>query len=321
MGFYTAATYAGLSLGPFGGGFLTDAFGWRSVFVCMAVVCVAALIVSAIFVKERPRSARAPLTDGPGMAAYAAALLALLAGLSESGGSRWALAAAAAGAAGCVGFLRWEMRAARPFMDVKLFMGNRNFLLSNLAAMFNYAATFAVSYLMSIYLQEIKGMTAWNAGLLMIAQPIVQTILAPVSGRMADRHSPFLLASAGMAVCTAALLCFATFKEETPMAFMLATLVLTGCGFGFFSSPNQTAILSCVSSADYSVASSVIATSRSVGQVLCMALITLITALRLGGATLAGAAHAEILGAFRVEFLVFAAICAVGVFISLQRKS
>jgi uncharacterized membrane protein len=100
----------------------------------------------------------------------------------------------------------------------------------------------------------------------------------------------------------------------------MGTLVLTGGGMGLFSSPNQTAIMSSVDAGDYSMASSLIATSRSIGSVFCMALIALVTSIQLGSATFAQASKTQVMGSFRMGFIIFSVICAVGVFISLQRK-
>jgi EmrB/QacA subfamily drug resistance transporter len=326
MGFYTAATYGGVSLGPVLGGILTDAFGWRSVFVSMALICVAALVFSAVFVKPdkkepRKKETRQGFHDWLGVGLFIAAFALLLCGFSAIDDLWAGPVLAALGVAGVALFCVVETRSQNPLIDVRIFARNKNFALSNLAAMFNYAATFAVSYLMSIYLQEVKGMTARAAGLFMICQPVVQAIISPLSGRMADKHSPFVLASAGMAVCTAALVCFAFFGIDTRFPFILAVLLLTGVGFGLFSSPNQTAIMSSVGASDYSMASSLIATSRNIGDVLSMALIALITNIWMGGESLEAASKGDIVGSFRAGFIVFSAICAIGVFISLQRKS
>jgi predicted MFS family arabinose efflux permease len=258
--------------------------------------------------------------DWSGMACYIIALFLFLYGLSTIIDSRMGIVLTIIGLALCVVFAFLELRAANPLIDVRIFSRNTNFTLSNFAAMFNYAATFAVSYLMSIYLQEIKGMSAWEAGIFMVGQPIIKAVISPLSGRLSDRHSPFILASLGMAVCTAGMICFALFHIDSSLIFVMGTLVLTGCGMGLFSSPNQTAIMSSVDAKDYSMASSLISTSRSIGQVFCMALIALVTSIQLGSQSFEQASKATIMASFRMGFIIFSVICGVGVFISLQRK-
>jgi MFS family permease len=327
MGLYVAATYSGLSLGPVLGGILTSAWGWRSVFISMALVSFVAVISGLVFLhgpeyEEEPAENSGKLRfDWGGTFCYIIAIFLLMYGFSNVGGSALAIVLMIIGLAGCVLFVRLEIGAANPIINVRVFMHNRNFLLSNLAAMFNYAATFAVGYLMSIYLQVIKGFSAWEAGLFLISQPVLQAVISPVAGKLSDKHSPFILASAGMAVCTVALVLFAFCGLRSPLAYIMADLLVIGVGFGLFSSPNQTAIMSCVGPGDYSIASSLIATSRNIGQVSSMALITLIMSLRLGQLSFAQAAKPALVGAFHLQFIIFAVICAVGVFISLQRKT
>ncbi|MDR0909474.1 MAG: MFS transporter [Spirochaetaceae bacterium] len=325
MGFYAAATYMGISIGPVLGGMLTATFGWRSVFVSMAIICFIAMLCSLIFVPVKERTEllikKTFKFDLPGVIIFIIALFMLLYGLLTITDSRLAILLIILGLAGCVVFCVIELKTKNPLIDVRIFVRNPNFSLSNLAAMFNYAATFAVSYLMSIYLQEVKGMNAWSAGLFMVCQPVLQAIISPISGRMSDKHSPFILASSGMAVCTVALVCFIFFNINTPLAFVMASLLLTGIGFGLFSSPNQTAIMSSVQASDYSMASSLIATSRNIGDVISMGLISIIMSLQLGGETLEQASKAQIVRCFRIGFIIFTIICAAGVFISLQRRT
>jgi EmrB/QacA subfamily drug resistance transporter len=326
MGFYTAATYVGISLGPVLGGVLTTAFGWRSVFVSMALICLAALVSSVIFVPGKAKGARSAgmpegKADWAGMLLFIFALGIFLYGISTIINSWMGLVLSIIGLALCIFLCAFELRRDNPFVDVRMFAQNKNFSFSNLAALFNYAATFAVSYWLSIYLQQVKGMTARAAGLFMISQPILQAIISPISGRMSDKHSPFILASAGMAVCTAALACFVFFHVDTSLAAVMGVLLVIGLGFGLFSSPNQTAIMSSVAANQYSMASSLIATSRSVGEVFCMAIIAFVSQACLGGQTLQQSTKLQIALAFRVSFAIFACICAVGVFISLQRKN
>jgi MFS family permease len=321
MGFYAAATYAGVSIGPVLGGILTAAFGWRAVFVSMTLICLAALLCSCIFVPAKQQKSGSQVKlDWSGMACYIVALFLFLYGLSTIIDSRLGIALTIIGLALCVLFVFIELRTKAPIIDVRIFTRNKNFTLSNIAAMFNYAATFAVTYLMSIYLQEIKGMSAWAAGIFMVSQPIVQAVISPVSGRLSDRHSPYILASAGMAVCTAGMVCFALFRIDSSLILVMGTLLLTGAGMGLFSSPNQTAIMSSVDAENYSMASSLISTSRSIGSVFCMALIALVTSVQLGSQTFAQASKLQVMGSFRTGFIIFSVICAVGIFISLQRK-
>jgi len=197
---------------------------------------------------------------------------------------------------------------------------NRVFALSNLAAIFNYGAIFAVIYLMSIYLQLVRGFNADHAGLIMISQPVVQSILSPIAGRMSDKRQPALIASIGMGGCAGALFMFAFLNEQTAVWYIVSGLVLAGIGVALFSSPNANMIMSSVDNKDYSVASSVMSTSRIVGQVAGMALLTVIINAVVGNVPIASVAPAAMVLNMQVTFPVFAAICCVGIIISLKRR-
>ena len=133
-----------------------------------------------------------------------------------------------------------------PFLDLSLFRGNSVFTFSNLAALINYSATFAVSFLLSLYLQYIKGFSAQDAGLILMHQPVVQAIFSPLAGRLSDKIEPRIVASVGMAVTVTGLLLLTSLEKQTSIEFIAVTLVLLGFGFGLFSSPNTNAVMSSV---------------------------------------------------------------------------
>jgi MFS family permease len=226
----------------------------------------------------------------------------------------------AVGATLLVVFVNAEKRAAGPIIEIRLFR-NVNFLLSNLAALFNYGATFALSYLLSIYLQMVKGYGADAAGLILITQPVMQAALSPLAGRLSDRYSPYRIASLGMGLCTVSLVSFAFIKADSPLWHILATLVLVGLGVALFSSPNTNAIMSCVRPGDYGVASSLTSTMRTMGQIVSMAIITMIMNMALGATPIDEAEESGLIFSMHTGFIIFACVCAVGVFVSLQRKS
>ena len=202
---------------------------------------------------------------------------------------------------------------------VRLFK-NRMFTISNLAALFNFAAVFAVIYLMSIYLQLARGFTADHAGLIMITQPAIQAVLSPFAGRLSDKRQPAVIASAGMACCAGALVMFAFLGEQTSIVYIVAGLLLTGVGVALFSSPNSNIIMSSVENMDYGVAASVMSTSRMVGQVIGMALLTIIVNAVIGNIPISDVEPAILVLNLQVSFPIFAAICCVGILFSLNRK-
>jgi fucose permease len=144
--------------------------------------------------------------------------------------------------------------------------------------------------------------------------------LSPYCGRLSDRVSPFKLASFGMGLCALGLFIFIFISEDYPLPLIIANLILVGIGFAFFSSPNTNAVMSCVEKKDYSVASSILATMRSIGHSVSMAVVTVIVAWQIGDATLADAEPETLVKTMHISFIIFTCVCAAGIFISLKRK-
>lgn len=229
-------------------------------------------------------------------------------------------AAAAIAARGLVGEWRQSPDDGPDAPGVlRLFEANRVFAYSNLAALINYAATFAVGFLLSLYLQSVRGLSAQAAGGVLAAQPIVMAALSPFAGRLSDRVAPRALASLGMGLIAAGLGLLALVGRDTPYAFLVACLVLLGAGFGLFSSPNTNAVMGSVERRSYGVASATLATMRLVGQVLSMGLAGLLLALFAQRGAVGADRSAGFLAATRAAFLLYALLCVGGVFASLAR--
>jgi len=110
--------------------------------------------------------------------------------------------------------------------------------------MINYGATFGVGVLLSLYLQYIRGFSADTAGLILVAQPVIQVIFSPIAGRISDTIEPRIVATAGMAATTAGLASFIFLTPDTPLFVIIGSLMLLGFGYGIFSPPNTNAIMS-----------------------------------------------------------------------------
>jgi EmrB/QacA subfamily drug resistance transporter len=324
LGYMVMTTYAGLSLGPVLGGVLTHNIGWRSVFFTMMIFGVLAVGIALVGLprtddRDREFTGR-DILDIPGMLLYMPMIFCLMYGFTSVSGSVFNWFFVVAGVIIAIIFGRHELRAKHPVLKIRLFTENPNFLFSNLASLLNYGATFAVTYLLSLYLQLIGGFDAQSAGLLLILQPVMQTIVSPVAGRLSDKRSPYKLASMGMGLCAATLISFIFISTDTQLPHILVNLAVIGVGFGLFSSPNNNAIMSSVPPEDSNVASSLLATMRNLGHVTSMAVLTLIMSAQLGTATFQQATPLQLVGTMRTGFIVFAAVCVAGVFVSLQRK-
>jgi len=261
LGINVAAVYLGQSLGPFLGGFLTHHLGWRSIF--LVNVFLGLIIIVFIFrkVKGEWQKAEEKKFDLVGSIIYSVTLLFLMYGFSHLSTilGVWLILL---GMLGILAFIKWETKIESPVLDINLFRNNRVFAFSNLATLINYSATFAVTFLLSLYLQYIKKLTPDNAGLILVSQPIVQALFSPLAGRLSDRIEPRIVASIGMALTGVGLSLLAVLDEKTTFRFITASLVILGFGFTLFSSPTINAVMSSVENRFYGVASGTLGTMR-----------------------------------------------------------
>ena len=333
LGYSLAATYAGLSAGPAAGGFINHNFGWKGTFILTGAVALAAFAVAVWKIpSEREGKDRTPqgidITDAKGSPSldlrgnvlYVLFIVLLMYGLSEIGTGYLSLVITAAGIIFGIAFVRHELRAEDPAVKVSLFRENIGYTFSNLSALMNYGATFAISYLISIYLQIVMNYSSQTAGMIMIAQPAIMAVLSPVSGRLSDRFSSFKMSSAGMALCAAGTAMFVFIRLDSGIVLTIAALIVTGLGTSIFSSPNTNAVMACVEKEDYGVASSVLATMRSIGHTLSMVIVTIVVTRFIKDVPLAQADPDMLVEVINVSFIIFTALCIAGVFISLKRK-
>lgn len=318
LGINVAGVYLGLSLGPVIGGFLTQYFGWRSIF--LSYIPLELIIIVLVFwkVNEEWADAKGEKLDFMGSAVYGFSLAAMMYGFSllpAISGAELILASII----GLAGFVNWERKVKVPVLDMNLFWNNRAFAFSNLAALINYSATFAVGFFMSLYLQNVKGFDPEAAGFILVAQPVVMAVFSPLAGRLSDKIEPRIVSSAGMAFTTAGLLLLGFLNEVTSIEYIVGSLTVLGFGFALFSSPNMNAVMSAVEKRFYGVASATLGTMRLTGQMLSMGIATLIVAVYLGNVQITPEYYPIFLKSLKAAFMVFAAFCFIGIFASLAR--
>ncbi len=318
LGVNVASVYAGLAMGPFIGGFITHYLGWRSIFYFTTALGLLVIALTIWKMKGEWAEAAGQKMDMPGSLLYVLALLAIMNGFRLLPGLS-GVVVMLVGIACLAGLVFWENHTDHPMLDMGLFRHNVIFAMSNLSALINYAATFALAFLMSLYLQYIKGLDASAAGLVMLSQPVIQSAFSPLAGRLSDRVEPRVVASIGMAMSTAGLLLTSFLDSGSSLAHVVVVLMLCGLGFALFSSPNTSAIMGSVERKHYGVASATTSAMRLIGQMLSMALAGMIIALYVGKVQITAANHAAFLTGFRVAFLIFAGLCLAGIFASLAR--
>jgi MFS family permease len=317
LGLSVAGVYLGLTLGPVLGGLIIHNLGWRMLFVILGVLVLINRILPIWKLRgldwREPKTAR---FDYLGSVIFAVSLPVLLLGFSFLPGASGS-ALIVVGLAGLAGFVWWETRAADPLLHVDLLRHNRVFTSANGANFINYAATSAMIFLMSLYLQYNRGLTAQAAGLVLVAGAVFQTAFAPVAGRLADRVQARYVSASGMALSLIGLAAFVFLGPTTPFWYIIGGLCAMGLGVAFFASPNTYTVTGSVEDRQVGIATATIGVMRSTGMSISIGLATLVLAVMIGQKAIEPADYPVLLDSIRISFLIFAVLSVFGVAASL----
>ena len=297
LGINVAAVYLGLSVGPPLGGFLTDAFGWQAIFLINVPI---AAVVFAWGWRLLPRddARRGQRRAVPGRLGAAARsdrrrplgafLICLLVPLTFAPQWGWAVPRAvvllALAAASLLAFVFVERRVADPLLDLDLLVHNRLFAAANSAALLNYMALYAISILTAVFLEVVQDRTAALTGLIMLSQPVMQAVLAPLAGRFSDRVGSRVLATTGMGLAAVGMVLLGSMPVDAGLPRVMASLAVVGVGMASFSAPNTSAVMGSVDRHQLGLAGAFLGTMRATGMALSVAILGGIAASQLGRA-------------------------------------
>ncbi|GHT61013.1 MFS transporter [Bacteroidia bacterium] len=318
IGINTATVYFALASGPFFGGMLTHLWGWESLFIGTGVFAFLIVTGSFIVLKGEWVEAKGERFDYTGSVIYAGGLFGLIYGFSklpQASSFGWI----AVGIVACVLFVYYELRDKQPLFNVRIFSGNKTFGLSSLSALINYACTFAVTYMMSLYLQYIRGFNAQDAGLILIIQAGIQCVTSLYAGKLSDRVNPSVIATTGMGIIVIGLIGLFFLTPGTPMPVIMLLLALLGFGFGLFSSPNANIIMNSVEKRFYGQASATMGTMRLVGQSFSMGIAMMATSLHLGNRLIVPELYPLLMKSIQTTFGICAILCIIGTYTSTFR--
>ena len=319
MGINAATVYISIAAGPSLGGFITQYIGWQYIFFFTAVVSAIALIGSLIVMKEKWIESKGEPFDLKGSIIYGLAITALIYGLTilpRLTGFLLLIGSAAL----LYFFVKQESKEKYPVFHISLLAENKTFRRASIAALINYASTFPIGFLISLYLQEIKGLDAQSAGMVLIVQPVIQSVLSPLAGKLSDKIPPRLLSLSGMAIIAVVLTAIALLlKPDSPTSLLLIMVSLLGVGFAVFSSPNTNAIMGSVSKKHYSMASATTGTVRLIGQAFSMGVTTMIISIIIGKQAITPAVSAQLMKVIHITFILFATLSAAGVYLLSTR--
>jgi EmrB/QacA subfamily drug resistance transporter len=315
LGIYVAAVYVGLATGPLAGGAINDHFGWRAIFLAMLLP---ALLLLVIRLKGESYGPKGVHFDPVASLLYITFILSIIIGASHI--------LTAAGTGLCIFgavlflfFIRHQLHHPSPIFELRLFVTNRTFTFSSAAALLNYSATFAITLMMSLYLQYLHGMSAEKAGMLLMVQPLTMALTSPLAGRLSDRIGPRRPATLGMVITFLGVLFFTRLTAHTELYWILANLLFLGIGFSLFGSPNMSAIMGSVNKSDYGLASQTVAIMRIFGQMLSMTTMTVVLTLVIGQQQIQPEQYGLFLKSLHIVYIVSSLSCLLGIFFSWNR--
>jgi len=318
VGMTTASVYSGLTGGPLIGGLCTEYLSWRAIFLINIPILLILIAVTLKKLYGEWTGDTGQRFDYRGALIFGLGIGTLIYGLSllPALHSVWLVVL---GLVLLATFFQVEKRVTDPLLDVRLLFGNRLFLFSSLAALFLYSASFGLSYLMSLYLQYIKGMSPDMAGMVLMSQPVMMATLSPFTGRLSDRIEPRLLASAGLVLNTTGYFLLSRSGMDTTLVYLIPCLFTTGIGFSLFSSPNINAIFGSVRREQLGIASGITGSVRVLGQMFSMAIITAIFALNMGRVQITPALYPDLLHNVQVCLMISTGLAVTALLFSLSR--
>jgi EmrB/QacA subfamily drug resistance transporter len=318
IGVSASAYSLGALAGPLVGGFLSNVIGWRSIFFVNIPLGIAIALFALWRLTEDWADARGEHFDVVGSVLYGATLLAIVLGIDLFATRAGAPLLLLLGAAGLVAFFAWEAHQSQPIIDVSLFR-NRGFAVAVLAVLFSQAAVYGVNFLVSIYLQTVKGLNPLDAGVILVAIPTTTIIFSPLTGKLSDRIEPRILTSAGLGGIVVALLFFSTLTATTAVGFTATYLVILAGGIALFIAPNTNAAMYAIKRRFYGVGSATLVTMRLIGQTLSVTLIGVVSLSYVAEVEISPVSYPQLLTSMHITFLLFAALGLVGVACSLLR--
>lgn len=313
LGIVASCVYVGLTIAPAIGGWLTEIWGWRSVFYFQVPLVLVLLVFIKLTFKGDWKNDHHSKFDWLGTVQFALFATLLVVGLSllpSSLGGFCLLGSIVS----LVLFIRHQSQHHQPLIRVQLFRENRLFSLSLTTSFFMYGSNFAIIFLMSLYLQYVRGFGPAAAGQILLLQALAMALVAPFAGKLADRFEPRVIATLGCVIVAVGFALLNLIDNGTTTAFISISLLLVGVGFGLFSTPNNTAIMGAVNSQEVGVASASMNLSRTIGNLFGMSIVNLMVQYYIGDVALSADQNEAILSTVSLAFamsLVFVLIASV----------
>ncbi|MFX1495656.1 MAG: MFS transporter [Promethearchaeota archaeon] len=334
LGINVASIYLGLVIGPVLGGFLVQSFSWRSIFIINIPIGMILIIIGTLKLEKSNIGLKEERFDIKGTIVFGLFLAFLLLGLTLANDLGWyssvIITFFSVSILSFILFIFIETKTTFPLFKLSLFKSNKMFSFANFAALLNYIAISGTLFLLSIYLQIILEITPSITALLLLPTSLTMALSSPFTGKLSDKYGTRILCTIGMAFMALGFIILILIIAFLPIIFIIVTQLLIGIGIGFFSSPNQSAIMNSVEKKDHGIAAGTLSTMRVVGQSTSVALLSAILTIFIPltilnpilshkTITVDPLIKFQFINGMQAAFAVSVIICLIGAFISYLR--
>jgi EmrB/QacA subfamily drug resistance transporter len=314
FGLTSMSVFIGLILGPILGGVITEIVGWRTLFYLDTVIGIIAAFAITRF-KYDWIDAKGEKLDILGSFLLGISLIAILYGFSDFT-NRYSLFLVIGGIIGISLFYLVEKRVSFPLINLDLFK-IKKFTFGNITAFINYGAFVSVGFILTLYLQYLKGYSPITAGLIVSIQSIMMIIVSPFAGRLSDKIDPGSVSTVGMVVTTIGVALMTLITYENALYLGGLSLIIFGAGIGLFYSSNTKMVMSAVDKKYFGVASATLSDMRSMGQIFGMGIVMIVISTILGNVEIIPSNYPDLIISLRISLVAIAVLSAVGIFTSI----
>ncbi|MFX1512418.1 MAG: MFS transporter [Promethearchaeota archaeon] len=269
IGINSLIVASALSIGPFLGGFLTEFFGWQSIFLINVPIGVIGIIMVELNIPSI-QTQKSKNLDIIGTILFASALSFFVLGLtmSQNVSTRFfGLILIFLSVILVAVLIPFEQRIKNPIIDFSLFK-DRRISLGVIAAVLAYASLNSISFLLPFYYQDIREMTQTETGLMIVAMPICMSFIGPMAGYLSEKYDARILSSIGILGLVVACFSLITLSPNSNLFFLILITGLAGCAMAFFTSPNSNSIMSATPKPKLGLVGGFIGLARNIGFIL-----------------------------------------------------
>ncbi len=320
FGIVTAAVYAGVSCGPAIGGIIVDTLGWQGIFLLGTPLGALSLYIILTRIKDEWREAEGETFDFRGSLVYASSMICMTIGtaLIETESYAWWLILF--GIVTLVIFYFIECRTRSPLVDMNIFKKSKTFTLGCLTTWINFAAVTALTMFLTFYIQIVLELNTTETGFILMIQPLIQMSLSPLTGRLADKFSPYRIATLGMSICTLGIVYATLLDAQSSLYTIIIIQVILGIGLASFVPTNALALMNSVEARYIAIASGIANTMSTLGIVTCMLIMTITFSLFMHGQAIEPATKDTFLQSMFATFTFFSVLAFIGIVLSYLRQ-